>query len=108
MNERLLNNIGIIESERRYLYVPYSENKKAKIKGARWCREKKLWYCSKKKEELFSKWHKEREKIYINSKYNDRREVRDLGGKWDKKVKSWYCYSNNKELLDRFKKSIII
>ena len=39
-----------------YLKVSFHEKDRAKKLGAKWCKEKKKWYCPVFKEKLFSRW----------------------------------------------------
>ncbi|RYG67636.1 hypothetical protein EON64_07010 [archaeon] len=57
-------------NERIYLDVPYEEKDEAKGMGARFCRERKLWYTTDRQSPLLERWNMKDERL-IPAKNNN-------------------------------------
>ena len=79
--------------------VPFDDKDKVKTLGAKWDKDSKKWYISKKQSPTFQKWI-DVNRIYLCVPYEFIDEVKGLGGKFDSKLKKWYITSYNEDLED--------
>ena len=96
---------SIITPDKTYILVPFSEISYAKMFGAKFDNNRKMWYFTCNSEYLVCIFEKEKVKNKYLDKYNIqyldipiyvKEKVKNIGAKWDNENKKWYC---NKDML---------
>ena len=73
-----------------YLNVPFEEKDDAKEKGAKWDKDKKLWYAPTGHDPLdFAQWW-----AFLNPVFKDKEQIKDKGAKWVPEIKKWIVPSS--------------
>ena len=74
-------------SKRTYLAVPYSEKDLARVAGARWSPEARLWYAPPGTNlDALKPWLR----VYLRCPFEQKDEVRTLGGRWCPSAGKWF------------------
>jgi DNA topoisomerase-3 len=76
-----------------YLKVPYEEKDEAKKLGAKWDKDRKLWFVEKPVKQL-----EKYEIVCLNVPYEEKDKVKKLGAFWDINSNCWKTTEGNLEL----------
>ena len=82
---------SIITPDKTYILVPFSEISYAKMFGAIFDKDRKMWYFISK-----SKYLDKYNIQYLDIPIYVKEKVKNIGAKWDNENKKWYC---NKDML---------
>ncbi|MBI9112365.1 zincin-like metallopeptidase domain-containing protein [Maridesulfovibrio ferrireducens] len=107
---------GVPKDGKTYLEVPFSKKEEVKKHGAKWDKDKKMWFAPEGTDlEKLSQWipdsktiapQKENvkqeketnsaknlatEKTYLNVPYKEKWQAKKLGARWDKSAKLWFA-----------------
>ena len=82
---------SIITPDKTYILVPFNENSYAKMFGAKFDNDKKMWYAPK-----MNSYLKKYIIQYLDIPFNVKDKVKNVGARWDNQNKKWYC---NKDML---------
>ncbi len=94
------------ESYRIYLDVPYSDIADAHQRGARFDKDKKLWYTSRPDHPATQHWPvvDPDARYYPNVPFSESglKQAHDLGARWDKEAHRWYTLRPDHPALERW------
>ncbi len=94
------------ESYRIYLDVPYSDVSAARQRGARYDKDKKLWYTTRPDHPATRHWSAvdpdARYYLDVPSRRSEVNQARTLGARWDKEAQRWYTLRPDHPALERW------